>query len=81
MDYYILPFSTPNKAIFISLHGIGSTSDPDIYVAFNQYPTRYKYDYSSSNRKGDYIAIIKNSTQIGYYYIGVFGYNASKYAL
>ena len=36
---------TPLETIFISLHGIGSSSDPDLYVAYNRFPSRYDYDY------------------------------------
>ena len=80
MLYYAFTFKTPNKTIFISLHGIGSTSNPDLYVAYERYPSRYDYDYQSSNYKGDYIAI-NNESRTGWYMIGVFGYNSSKYAL
>ena len=43
--YYAFNFNTPNKSIFISLHGIGSTSNPDLYVAYEKYPSRYNYDF------------------------------------
>jgi len=34
MLFYAFNFNTPNKSIFISLYGIGSMSNPDLYVAY-----------------------------------------------